>query len=127
MSDVYKRLAVHLDNLPGGFPATDSGVEIRILKRLFTPEEAEIALGLTLMLETPSAIAERLKMNEESLASMLETMSKKGLIFSIQPDDGRPQGLSSSVHGQRAVHHPAKADGGDVTRFDAAGSQQFPR
>jgi len=87
MSDVYKRLAVHLDNLPGGFPATDSGVEIRILKRLFTPEEAEVALGLTLMIEAPSAIAERLKMNEESLASMLETMSKKGLIIRSSKGD----------------------------------------
>ena len=37
MKDVYKRLAEHLDDLPAGFPATDSGVELRILKRLFTP------------------------------------------------------------------------------------------
>lgn len=41
MTDIYKRLAKHLDNLPASFPPTDSGVEIRILKNLFTPEEAE--------------------------------------------------------------------------------------
>ena len=58
MSDVYERLAKHLDNLPAGFPATDTGVELRILKRLFTPQEAEVALGLTMMLESPPAIAE---------------------------------------------------------------------
>jgi hypothetical protein len=40
MNDVYLKLAKHLDNLPAGFPATDSGVELRILKRLFTPQEA---------------------------------------------------------------------------------------
>ena len=43
--DVYKRLAEHLNHLPTGFPPTDSGVELRILKRLFTPEEAAIAPG----------------------------------------------------------------------------------
>jgi Pyruvate/2-oxoacid:ferredoxin oxidoreductase delta subunit len=87
MSDVYKRLAIHLDNLPGGFPATDSGVEIRILKRLFTPEEAEVAMGLTLMLEPPSAIAERMKMDEDILAAMLENMSQKGLIIRSSKGD----------------------------------------
>ena len=35
--EIYKKLAKHLDNLPGGFPPTESGVELRILKRLFTP------------------------------------------------------------------------------------------
>ncbi len=36
MSDVYVQLARHLNRLPAGFPATASGVEIRILKRLFS-------------------------------------------------------------------------------------------
>ena len=40
MSDVYQRLAQHLDKLPAGFPATESGVEFRILKRLFSEKEA---------------------------------------------------------------------------------------
>lgn len=81
MDDVYRELARHLDNLPGGFPATESGVEIRILKRLFTPEEAEVALGLTLIMEPPAAIAERLNMEESRLAPMLDDMSRKGLII----------------------------------------------
>jgi electron transport complex protein RnfB len=41
--EVYERLARHLDQLPAGFPKTESGVELRILKRLFTEEEAELA------------------------------------------------------------------------------------
>lgn len=49
MTNIYKKLATHLDNLPAGFPPTESGVEFRILKRLFTEEEAEIATGLTMM------------------------------------------------------------------------------
>jgi hypothetical protein len=43
MTDVYEKLAQHLDSLPAGYPRTESGVEMRILKRLFSPEEAEIA------------------------------------------------------------------------------------
>jgi len=80
MSDVYERLAKHLDNLPAGYPATDSGVELRILKRLFTPEEAEVAMGLSMVPETTSAISERLSMDESITAKILESMSKKGLI-----------------------------------------------
>ena len=41
--EIYKELACHLDKMPIGYPTTDSGVELRILKRLFTPEHAEIA------------------------------------------------------------------------------------
>jgi len=81
MADIYAQLARHLDNLPTGFPATETGIELRILKRLFTAEEAEIALGLTMMLEPPAAIAKRLGKDETALAPMLETMSKKGLII----------------------------------------------
>jgi len=47
-TDAYENLAQHLDKLPGGFPPSDSGVEFRLLKRLFTPEEAELAVHLTL-------------------------------------------------------------------------------
>ncbi|MHA2340110.1 MAG: hypothetical protein ACXACX_22650 [Candidatus Hodarchaeales archaeon] len=39
----YRELQQHLDTFPVGFPATKSGVEIRLLKNLFTPEEARIA------------------------------------------------------------------------------------
>ena len=41
--DIYQQLAQHLDNLPAGYPATESGVELRILQRLFKPAEAELA------------------------------------------------------------------------------------
>ena len=81
MNDVYYNLARHLDNLPAGFPSTESGVEIRILKRLFTPQEAEIAAGLVMMPEPVVAIAGRLKRDETELAPMLDDMSRKGLIY----------------------------------------------
>ena len=49
--DVYRRLQKHIDVMPVGFPATASGVELSILRRLFTPEEAEAALLLSALPE----------------------------------------------------------------------------
>ncbi len=46
MTDVYKRLAKKLDKLPQGFPATESGVELKILRKIFMPEDAAMALRL---------------------------------------------------------------------------------
>jgi ferredoxin len=81
MSDIYEALAKHLDNLPGGFPATESGIELRILKRLFSPQEAELATCLSLMPEPVTVIAQRTGREKAALASMLEQMARKGLIF----------------------------------------------
>jgi hypothetical protein len=48
--DVYEALAGHLDTLPTGFPRTENGSEMRILRRLFTPTDAELAIHLTILL-----------------------------------------------------------------------------
>lgn len=95
MSDVYVKLREHLDTLPGGFPATESGVEMRILKRLFTEEEAGLALHLRPKLEPASVIAERAGMKEEQVAPLLQQMSRKGLIFSIETPDRPPAYMAS--------------------------------
>ncbi len=87
MSDVYDRLREHLDKLPGGFPATDSGVELRILKRLFNEEDAELAQHLTLKLEPATVIAERAGLTADDAAERLKAMARKGLIFSIETPD----------------------------------------
>ena len=68
ITDVYQKLRNHLDDLPGGYPATDSGVEMRILKRLFTPEEAQFATHLTLIPEEPRVVARRAKIGKEEAA-----------------------------------------------------------
>ncbi len=87
MEDVYRRLAHHLDQLPGGFPATDSGVEIRILKRLFTPEEAAAAVHLTLKMEKAETIAARARADPGRFATLLENMAQKGLILRSSKGD----------------------------------------
>ncbi len=40
--DAYGLLADALDALPNRFPRTPSGVEIRLLKKVFTEEEARL-------------------------------------------------------------------------------------
>jgi len=81
--DVYKKLAKHLDSLPAGYPSTESGVEMRILRQLFTPEDAELAMHLTLISEEPRVIAYRAGIPVEEASLRLDEMDKKGLIFSI--------------------------------------------
>ncbi len=88
--DIYERLAQHLDDLPAGFPRTDSGVEIRILRRLFTPQDAELAVHLTPILEEARVIARRAKIPVEEAARRLEKMFEKGLIFGLHRKNKPP-------------------------------------
>jgi len=81
----YRKLQQHLDRLPVGFPETESGVEIRILKYLFTPEEAEIAIFLNLLPETIEKINKRVKKNKKNLTNselekILDALNDKGAI-----------------------------------------------
>lgn len=80
---LYRRLQQHLDRMPIGFPATDSGVEIRILQRLFTPEEAGVALELSALPEPAAAIHKRLRarMTLPELEQKLNRMAGKGIIL----------------------------------------------
>lgn len=86
MTDIYKKLAEHLDKTPGGFPATESGVELRILKQLFTVEEAELAVSLILMPETAEAVAARISRDVDDIKPILLEMGQKGLIIHQQRD-----------------------------------------
>ena len=43
MGDIYEKVRQRLDMFPQGFPKTASGVELEILRRLFTPEEGEMS------------------------------------------------------------------------------------
>lgn len=82
MSDAaYIELQEFLDQFPIGFPKTESGVEIEILKRLFTKEEARLAVKLMPLPEEPIQIAERAELDEEGFEQKLNAMSRKGLIF----------------------------------------------
>jgi Na+-translocating ferredoxin:NAD+ oxidoreductase subunit B len=49
---MYRELQIHLNKETLGFPETSSGSEIRVLKQLFTPEQAEITMLLTYKLQS---------------------------------------------------------------------------
>lgn len=79
--DPYRRLQEHLDKLPVGFPRTKSGVEIRILKFIFTPKEAQIAAKMNPAFETAQAIHDRSKelgMTVRELEQALDKIVSKG-------------------------------------------------
>lgn len=90
--EIYRKLRERLDDLSIGFPATDSGVEIRMLEKLFEPEEAALFLRLGMMLEEPEAIAERIGEDPETIAPMLHQMAEKGLLFRLKRDDSARYG-----------------------------------
>ncbi len=81
MAELYKQLAEHLDKLPAGFPSTENGVELRILKRLFTEEEARVAMLMTMIPETADQVAARTGEDLDTLAPMIDAMSRKGLLL----------------------------------------------
>ena len=89
-ADLYERLAEHMDRQPAGYPRTESGVELRILRRLFTPEQAELALHLTLIAEEARVIARRARIPADEAARRLEEMDQAGLIFSVVRRDKPP-------------------------------------
>jgi electron transport complex protein RnfB len=97
--DPYKHLAEQLDKLPNGFPATEDGAELKLLARLFTPEEANVASQLLKKLESAAQIATRLGLDYESTRSLLKGMARKGLIKAGKTDDGLGYGLLPFVVG----------------------------
>lgn len=87
--DIYRNLQEHLNKMPIGFPSVKSGADIRLLKHLFTPEEAQIALflkfGWDRDLDPLETVYERAKdtgISLEKLEKTLDTMASKGSIMS---------------------------------------------
>jgi len=89
--DPYRELQKHLDQMPVGLPSTASGVELRLLKFLFTPEQAQIALALDHKLRSVEQIRERLqgpKMSVEALKTKLEEMVDAGTTYCKKQESG---------------------------------------
>lgn len=78
--DVYRRLAQRLDAIPNGFPATESGVELRLLAKIFEPEEAALAAEMRLAREPAEVIGARAGVDPRTASRTLKTMVRKGQI-----------------------------------------------
>ncbi|MBD3255172.1 MAG: 4Fe-4S dicluster domain-containing protein [Candidatus Lokiarchaeota archaeon] len=74
--------------MPVGYPVSKTGVEIKILKQLFDPEEALIATKMNFIPEESKKIYRRLKRNsnlsQNDVVSKLKEMDQKGTIMSIK-------------------------------------------
>ncbi|MCF8025107.1 MAG: 4Fe-4S binding protein [Desulfobacteraceae bacterium] len=81
--DSYVKLARVLDTLPNGFPATADGIELRLLKKIFDPDEAELFCRLKLYFETSEQISQRTGISADELVEKLEVMKNKGQILGI--------------------------------------------
>lgn len=83
---VYRKLQLHLDKFPIGFPAAPSGVEIEILEYFFTEEEARFALCLSLNKSTVNTVVKRFRqkfgsqIDIKTASRILDNMFLKGVI-----------------------------------------------
>src|SRR5208283_3684720 len=89
VDEMYYKLAQVLDTFPNGFPATESGVEIKLLKKIFTPEQADLFCDLRLTFETAEQIAQRTGRSLERLEEKLVAMGEAGQLFALQLEDSR--------------------------------------
>jgi ferredoxin len=90
VSDVYEQLADALDRLPNGFPRTASKVEIAILKKIFSPEQASLACQLSGHREPLDTIAKRVGLPVEEAGARLGRMAQSGLVWFDQ-ETGKPR------------------------------------
>jgi electron transport complex protein RnfB len=91
---IYRKLQEHLDKMPIGFPRAESGSDVKLLKILFTPEEAKIATFLNFSwyrdIEPLNQIYERMKstgISLQELENYLDNMAKKGTILSKKEEN----------------------------------------
>ena len=88
--DVYAHLADALDRLPNGYPRTSSGIELKILKKIFPPEDAELACQLTGNWETVDGIAARSGLPTGETRDRLFQMVRRGMVW-LDKVDGKPK------------------------------------
>lgn len=98
-TDIYRQLQERLDQYSMGFPATESGVEIEILKELFSEGDAAMFLHLTPKPETPEEVAGRIGSPVAEVAARLEEMANRGLLFRLRKGAGAKYGAIPFVHG----------------------------
>ncbi|UCG45515.1 MAG: 4Fe-4S binding protein [Candidatus Bathyarchaeota archaeon] len=82
MDDVYEQLANALNRLPNGFPRTPSNVELPLLRKIFSREEAHLASQLQGSMEPVETIARRIGLSIEMTEARLTEMVKRGLVWS---------------------------------------------
>ena len=96
---VYERLADRLSRTPHGFPRTESGVELKLLAKLFTPAEAALAAVMRLQREDVENIAARAGVDTKAARATLKDMARRGLIYAGRGEKGLAFALMPFVVG----------------------------
>ena len=109
----YRELACKLDSIPPGFPATESGVELQLLARLYTREEATIVSAMRLTYETADNIAIRAAMDPGAANDILDGAVRKGLVRTRTGEKERsfalnPQTAGFAGYELEALRHDAE-------------------
>jgi NAD-dependent dihydropyrimidine dehydrogenase PreA subunit len=92
----YRRLQERLDRMPTGAP--DTIVLQRILRVLFTAEEAELAAQIPTLIRVAD-LARRLERDEPELVGVLDGMARRGLVIDIEHAGARWVSLAPVVIG----------------------------
>lgn len=98
-SQIYHDLREQMDHYSVGFPSTESGVELKILEKLFSEEEAFMYLNLSIMLESSESVAKRMDRNVQEVSRILDHMADKGLVFRLKKADSAKYGAVPFVVG----------------------------
>ncbi len=95
--DVYEQLREVLDTHPTTAPKSKAIIEI--LKTLFTPEEAAVAVSMSFKPGSIEKIAAACSLSPVEAEARLESMANKGIIFSKKKDGNNRYGLVPLVPG----------------------------
>ncbi|MGA2781796.1 MAG: hypothetical protein ABSF13_07725 [Smithella sp.] len=63
MNDIHERLRDRLEMMAIGYPSTANGVEVKILRQLFSEEDADLFLKMEAKPETVQQVALRVETN----------------------------------------------------------------
>ena len=87
MNDIHERLRDRLEMMATGYPSTANGVEVKILRQLFSEEDADLFLkmepGRKQFSRWPCGLRPILRI----MAVRLEDMARRGLIFRVKEDE----------------------------------------
>jgi len=108
---IYRDLQIHLDKETVGFPATESGSDIRLLKAVFSPEQAEMAMMLTHRFESLEEIEKRSKKTGKSIEEIeqiLDSAARWGMIgFKMENGEKRYRNIPLIIGwGEAGAHNP---------------------
>jgi len=102
MSDkpsVYERLADRLSRTPNGLARSAKGTELKVLAKMFSPEQAELGAAMRLRREDAATIAARAGVDEKAALDTLKEMARRGLVSVRRGEQGLVFGLEPFVVG----------------------------